>query len=398
MNVRARRAVSRAGVGALALAASAALMLTGGPAYAMDGGADLQVSVSATTVTTDTAANLTTIVLNNGPDASGPFLIEYDFSKLDRGKVTIGAPTDGCAADGATVTCSVLDFPAGDSEEWKLPVALTAVKGQTGAAGSFTVATVSGNDTNADNNSATVSVEVPPRGVDLVAVAEDVYQVTDTGEPTRKPVPPGGTSLVLGAVGNIGDATAQGVKVTVKLPKYVTFAEVEPGCSYTSDNRTVTCDYTDITLVPMDQDTNEDDDIYSVVGLYFPVTVAADAPGPVVLDGGTLSGFALGTAGATVSAPRTPQLPKGVKALSASDIKDANPDDNTAEFSVHVGAPAASGPGDGGAGGGLPITGSRAGLIGGIGAGVLAAGAAMFLISRRRRVVLVTGGGEEPLA
>ncbi len=49
-------------------------------------------------------------------------------------------------------------------------------------------------------------------------------------------------------------------------------------------------------------------------------------------------------------------------------------------------------PGTGG--GGLPITGAKAGLYGGVGLGVLLLGGGLLFLARRRRVVLVAPGDE----
>lgn len=71
-----------------------------------------------------------------------------------------------------------------------------------------------------------------------------------------------------------------------------------------------------------------------------------------------------------------------------SDAPDANPADNTAKIVITV---------SGGEGGGLPITGAKAGLIGGVGGTVLLAGVGALFMARRRRVVMVTptdGAGE----
>jgi LPXTG-motif cell wall-anchored protein len=51
--------------------------------------------------------------------------------------------------------------------------------------------------------------------------------------------------------------------------------------------------------------------------------------------------------------------------------------------------------GEGGGGGSLPVTGAQAGLIGGIGAVVVALGAVLFFVARRRKVVLVTPQDEK---
>ncbi|MFE9656357.1 hypothetical protein [Micromonospora sp. NPDC006431] len=403
------RAVRRAGVSSLALFASATLLATS-PAHAEPSGADLELTTSATAVTaSDSVKELTTTVVNKGPADGSYWTLEYDLSGLDDSKVTVGASQQlGCERSGEKLLCrEEPGLAVGNSFLQKTPFALTPVVGKTGAAGSFTVTAVSDSDPDQTNNSATVTVDVPAKGVDLVAVAEDVYQVTDDGELTDKPVAPGGSSFVLGAVGNVGDTIAKGLKVSVALPEHVTFAEVEPGCTYGTGNRTVTCDYEDVTLVPIDQDSGKDDDILSVVGIVFPVTVAKDAPGPVVLKGGKLTGVALATqtevSPASVARSTSGKLPKGLKARSAANVRDANPADNTAEFRVHVGAAGSGGSGSdgdgsGGSGGGLPVTGVQAGLIGGIGAGVVALGAVLFLVTRRRRLVLTTPDDEVPNA
>jgi hypothetical protein len=253
--------------------------------------------------------------------------------------------------------------------------------GVIGDGGTFSITVLSDGDKNTANDSATVHVQIPGNGVDLFVGAEDVFAFDNKANaPTDQRV-------------------AKGLKVTVTLPGHVTFNEVEPGCTYTADNRTITCDYTSINLVPQDQDTNPDDNIYSAVPVFFPVKVASDAPGPVVLTGGSMTSVALATedinptalAAATRKMP-TSVLPKGVKALTADDLKDIDFTDNTDDFAVHVAAPASGG---GGGGGGLPVTGVQAGLIGGIGGTALITGVVLFMVARRRRVVLVTPGDEK---
>jgi hypothetical protein len=396
MNVRTRSIAACA----LALFTATAVAALGSPAYAEgETKADLSLTTNGSgVIVDDTFKDLATTVKNQGPDASPAWTLEYDLSGLDDALVKVGAALPAtCTKTGDTVTCAEESLAAGDSLVEKVPFTLEGVDGKSGRAGSFTVTAVSETDPEVYNNSATVNVLVPDKGVDLAVFAADVFKVTDEGEVTDEPVPPGESSFFFGGIGNFGDTTAAGIRVSVQLPEHVTFDEVEPGCTYTADNRTVTCDYTDINLIPFDQDTDPDDeDFMSVVGVSFPVKVAADAPGPVVLNGGTLSSFALGTTSATQSilakSAKTTSLPKGLKALSAQEVKDANPSDNTDEFAVHVGAL----PATGGGGGGLPVTGAKVGLIGGIGGGVLAVGAVLFVMARRRRVVLVTPGDETP--
>ncbi len=397
--------------GTLALLTATAVATFGSPAYAAETDADLQALIPNTTVTTGDAYKALQIETRNmGPDVTHNLRYEYDISGLDNDVLTAKLGTDPrCTSTATTLTCSPgLNFPKGNSYVARPTDVLTLEPkpGKTGNAGSFTFRLLADNDPNPENNLVTVNVEVPPKGVDIAVFAEDVYKVTEDGEITDDPVPPGGTSLLFGGIGNLGDITAKGIRLSAKLPEHVTFSESEPGCVYSADKRTATCNYADITLVPLDKDTDENDDITSVIGVFFPVAVAEDAPGPVVLNGGNLSGYALDSEAAgspsALALSRTGALPKGLKALSAEDVKDANPSDNTDEFAVHVGAPGSDvdGPGSGsdGEGGGLPVTGVQIGLIAGIGGAVVVVGVVLFVLGRRRRVVLTTPEDEKPTA
>ncbi|GAA2400607.1 hypothetical protein Cme02nite_59910 [Catellatospora methionotrophica] len=65
--------------------------------------------------------------------------------------------------------------------------------------------------------------------------------------------------------------------------------------------------------------------------------------------------------------------------------KDGNPKNDTAKVIIKIGTPPAGG-NNGGNGGGLPVTGDNTALIAGIGGGVVALGAVLFLVARRRKV------------
>ncbi|MEE6258175.1 LPXTG cell wall anchor domain-containing protein [Plantactinospora sonchi] len=377
-----------------------AMIGTGGAAYAAEG-VDLALSVSARTVAAgDPLAAHRVVVHNDGTvEVPAGWHLEYDLTGLDERVVRRGGdPAKGCTGDGDRIVCAIQEgLPAGQRLELATPFTLTGVAGRHGAAGSFTVAAVAEQDTDLADNTATVDVEVPALGVDLAVQADDIHRVTAGGEATDEPVPPGGETFVFGVVGNFGDTIAKGVRVRVTLPEHVTFAELEPGCAYTSERRTVTCDYHQITLVPVDRDTSEEDDVISVLGVYFPVEVDRDAPGPVVVQGGELYAAALGagdgTSPAVLARSGSPALPEGVRALSAEEIEDAEPSDNSYPFAAHIAGPS---DGSGGGGGGLPVTGVQAGLIGGIGAGVLLVGGVLLFLARRRRVVLVAPEDEKP--
>lgn len=391
MKLRTRRAGTRAGSAALAFAAAGLLGAPAGMAQAADrSGADLALRVSAGTVAIGgpLAAHRVT-VLNHGPDGARAWHLAYDLRGLDDRVVTLDRIAPGCTRTGTTVTCDAADLAPAHRLAWPTPFALRRMPGRHGTAGTIVVTAVSEGDPDQTNNSVTYEVEVPPLGVDLVVHAEDIYRVTDAGEPTDQPVPPGSVSTLFGAVANAGDTVAAGVTVSVTLPRYVTFAEAEPDCAYSADKRTASCDYPQITLVPMDWDRGADDAFYSVIGVYFPVRVAADAPGPVVVRGGVFTSHALGVEGEAdvrVLARRgAATLPENVTALSARKVADVNPSDNSYPFAAHIAPPAADGSdgGDGG-GGGLPITGGPAGRIGGVGVGVLALGGVLLLLARRR--------------
>jgi LPXTG-motif cell wall-anchored protein len=121
--------------------------------------------------------------------------------------------------------------------------------------------------------------------------------------------------------------------------------------------------------------------------------VAADAPAPSVLPDGVVHAEPLVADEQAPAARRAAALPDNI--LEVPESLDVDRSDNADEFSVYVAA--ASG-GGGGGGGELPITGAKAGLFGGVGLAVLAAGAMLLVIARRRRVVLVTPRDETPTA
>jgi hypothetical protein len=357
--------------------------------------------VSGEKIAADASAKLFGIkVHNNGPDTATGIKIQFDFAGLTDKVITPTLPAPDCTVvAGGKILCSLTDLTIEKDLSFKLPFPLEHKAGVTGDGGTFSITVLSDADKNAANDSATVHVQIPGNGVDLFVMADDVFAFDPNANgPSNQPVPPGGTSFFFGAILNQGDRVAKGLKVTVALPEHVTFNEVETGCTYTADNRTVTCDYTGINLVPADQDTDPNDNVYSAVPVFFPVKVASDAPGPVVLTGGSLTSAALATQDISPTAVAagktklpTSVLPKGAKALAADDIKDIDFTDNTDDFAVHVAAPVSGG----GGGGGLPVTGVQAGLIGGIGGATLITGGVLFMVARRRRVVLVTPGDEK---
>jgi hypothetical protein len=319
---------------------------------------------------------------------------------VDDSKIAFG--TGECEFVDGVADCELAteDIPApGGTVD--LPLGMAKVNDEPGDAGKLTVTVAVEGDSNEANDSKTVTVELSRKsGVDLLVVADDVTQVNAEGAPTGEPIPPGESSIAWGFILNQGDRVAAGLKVQVKLPEHVTFAEEEAECDYSADNRTVKCDYDELNLIPADADSSEDLK-YSSLAVFFPVTVSEDAEGPVALQGGQWTVAAakseeLPSALARRAAPAAPELPSNARGLTAGERSkvDVDTSDNTDGFAVLV-----AGPVSGGGGGeeepGLPITGPVAASVAGAGAAVLALGVVLLLMARRRRVVLVTPGDEK---
>ncbi|HET8684618.1 MAG TPA: LPXTG cell wall anchor domain-containing protein, partial [Micromonosporaceae bacterium] len=241
------------------------------------------------------------------------------------------------------------------------------------------------------NNSAEVQVEVVARSFDLVAVAFDVYAGDDTEPVELLPVAPGHRAWLRwfavnrGSGGSRGGAT-RGVSYTVALPAHVTFAEHREGCAYSPDNRRMTCQDPDAVLARGTASGYVAD----------PVRVVVDrlARGPVLV-GGTVSAYALEQLTADAVARLDTAAGPRVKALTETQqeqLAEAATGGNAARYNVHVSVRQLAA----GSGGGLPITGAQAGLVGVVGLAVLAAGGVLFVMARRRRLVLVTPDERSP--
>jgi LPXTG-motif cell wall-anchored protein len=415
MRQRARTILRTATTAALS-ALAAGLLLGAGPAHAADEekGPGLLLSSNRNIAVDETYNDQYHLSVFHVPDGAS-VQISFDLGKLHQAVVhrvpTLPASCKAPKAD--TVVCDYTMTWYAEHAPFmhlKMPFGLERTAGGDGDGGTIT-ATLLTSAVPVDDyqGSVTLTVEVPDKhkvpthGVDLMLATHDVYQLGADGY-TDRPVAPGGTSAVAALFGNFGDKVAKGVRVEVRLPAHVTFTQDTPGCTTAADRRTITCQYTDLRLDPISTDDDPRDDgsdgKLSTAAAAFPVTVAADAPGPVVLSGGTFTAVPLGVAEPTASlAKRKAVLPKGLKTAARSEFQDADPGDNTAEFAVHVGprtggtgggaspgAPAGGGSAGGGsAGGSLPITGSQAGLIGGIGGVAVLVGAGLYYLGRRRR-------------
>ncbi|WP_320066811.1 hypothetical protein [Micromonospora sp. RTGN7] len=236
---------------------------------------------------------------------------------------------------------------------------------------------------------------------DLSVVAPDVKQSVRVGaggrlEPTGT-LNPGETGAVRYRVVNQGRKAVSGVKVTLHLPKRVTFTRPPEECAVGKDKRSAVCTYDTLALIPAGQDTDPDDSIYSAVELHNLVTVSASIKAPGTLEGGTVQVEGLTERTDARSGPERTDLPANAVAVSAADVDDS---DNRNGFAVVVAASSSGGDGDGGSGGGgggLPVTGPQTGLIAGTGLAMAAGGGIMLLLARRRRTVPVIPGGETPV-
>jgi len=361
------RVLTRAGlaatVGLIAATAFAA------PASAAPDDSDLSVRFEGTTIAALAPGKFSKLTIrNDGPGAGTGVKVTFDVSALDDGKIEFDLSPD-CSTVGDEVTCAFDDSdipPAGGETEVPIPIGRKA-SATPGPAGSIK-ATISSdtNDPNSGNNSQTVNVVVGTSGADVQVVAFDVYALDGAGDPTTDPVPLGGSSEVQGIIFNWGDMTAVGIKVVVTLPEFVTFGEVEPDCTYSADNRVATCTYDDVVL-----------GFFQFLGVFWPVNVAADAPGPTALQGGSMVVSAIDVRSENI--PEARALPKNMRRIAPDDVPDVDPSDNTDPFAVFVA-------------GDLPVTGAQAGLYAMSGAGLLVLGVLIVLLARRRRNAPATTG------
>lgn len=335
--------------------------------------------------------------------------LTVETAHLNGRKVGVVVPA-GCEAAGTTFSCLLGDLPAGTTEDFGIPLFSLGKRGDAGHL-VVTVTSDTADPVKADNK-IRHGITVAKPGYDLTSWAQDVYADVevdgdDSGEPARTPVRPGETAPLDWAVYNHGSRSATGIAYGFTLPAGVDFAEFPVGCAESGLDGLVQVHCTDSGAVL------EPGEFYTAP---VRVRVGADVT-ESVLSPGILYSVGLDLAsGAPAAAPRT-----------ASDLQrwafaEVDPGDGVAQFDVFVGfssspeptptptgeptgspsptptttgspspTPTAAPDGSGG-GGGLPVTGVQVGLIGGVGAAVLLAGAALLQLSRRRKVVLVNPG------
>jgi hypothetical protein len=408
-------------LGAIALLAAGVLTGLASPASAAGTETDLSVeAVVGTRMAAGAEAKVAVAkIKNNGPGTPADLHVLLDTSEVDYDKVVVEPVTPGaCTIDGTGSpelwACSV-DREAIPEPGETIEIPIVLFKPEAGVelpySAPITASIQLEDDTDPSNNSADTVVELTDEsGVDLGIIVPDVNrQIDSTMDPEEwKRAPllvPGAETAVIAEIINQGDAIADGVEVTVTAPKGVTFSQDLNECAYSSDRRVAECTSTLLQLAPSEV----------LLGV-FPVKVGADVKAPVALQGGSATIKALGELPATTAntlraQETTPTFIQKATKEQAAEVRDIDESDNTDDYAVVVAAKGGSGggggeePGGGSGGGdgdddgeGLPVTGVQAGLIGGVGAGVIAAGAALMLLGRRRREVLLTPGDETPSA
>ncbi|MEV1143049.1 hypothetical protein [Micromonospora sp. NPDC049799] len=384
------RAAAYLGAGAAGLVAAGAFAA---PALA-DNTADLAIKATGTTIAVGAPGKFASVSLLNksAVDAKG-VLVGLDISKLDTKLVDINESGCNTREDG-WILCGIEGdtIGAGEDVDWAFP--LTRKGDGTGPAGSISALILhEGDDPDESNNLVTVDVKVEGTGPDLSVVADDVRKavkveggsITQVGD-----LQAGNTGQLIYSAFNQGDQATTGLRISVKLPKGATFAEKEEDCTYNDAMTALTCQY-EAVLVPASQD-KDGDKLFAGARFYNLVKVDAGVK-PSSLTGGEVTIDPLwkeGAAASNATKATTSNLPQNAEGVSDKDV-DAS--DNTDDFSVIVAGKGGTGGGDNG--GGLPVTGPQAGLIGGIGGAVLLAGGVMFMVARRRRIVLVTPGDEK---
>ncbi|SNT57098.1 hypothetical protein SAMN05421812_11080 [Asanoa hainanensis] len=382
MNTRLRAVVLRAGA---ATALAVGLVAVAGPAYAADGPdvAVTPISLHLAKGVKEAKAKPFQVELRNfGNAAAKDVSVKLDLSGL-KGKVGYVTP-DGCTKSGpAAYACPIGEIAA--DQDVVIGIPLFNANGKKGDGGHFSIAAIVPGDTNEENNSADVDVTVEAKTYDLTVWAQDVYAEVvadgdEVGEETRTPVPPGGTAPLDSAIFNHGSKRVVGVAYSVKLPEGVSFASVPANCIEWEDVNGIICEDDEVVLKPGE-----------VILPEISVKVADDAKAGVITDG-IIDARAL-EPGAT-DPEQAGDEARAATAEQRKELTDADEADNQARFDVFVGAaptePGTPGePGEGG-GGGLPVTGAAAGIIGGVGALIVVAGAVLFFVARRRRIVTVT--------
>ncbi len=388
-------------VGAVGLLAAGSLAAAATPALAA-GDADLAVTAKGLTVAVGTPGKLGQLhIANKSGAAATDVTVTLDLSDLDQSKAVVVAPVDTDCVDendGARVVCSIGDIAARTTYKDRLPVIVTGEA--PGAAGTITISVAhSGTDPKAADNTVEVPVTVARDGVDLVVLANDVPTDAKGNVGT---VAPGESADLTFAVFNQGTRTSKGLKINIKLPDHTTFVGEYEGCAMNEARNAVRCSLPKLPIAPIIEDDEQ------ILRAELKVAVSRDAKAGVVLRDGAVTVATTGAVRASDKRARKAEVAAALPgyltlaAAPAKPSKDVDATDDTDTFVVNVckgadnggtgGGDNGGGNGGTGGGGGLPVTGPAALGIGVGGAALLAAGLAMFVVTRRRRIVMVTPG------
>jgi LPXTG-motif cell wall-anchored protein len=331
-------------------------LLAATPARAAAGGADLQVSVSGTSLDYMVGGKRVTItVTNRGPaSAHGVELSTagswVDFETVDPGSIRFcqgrpplpqptHTPPDERTAD-TSERCKLPDLGPGRSVQLDTQIVYFAKGNKIGNFARIApVVSHSGTDPVPANNAAEAGLAAPAVGPDLFVRAADLE--------------PGATPKLRFQVGNQGSQPSVGLKVAITLPAHVTFDGAQAGCTYNAGLTEAACAYPDLQLTRPATG-------FDVTTFTHPVRVGDGAPA-YLLDGSvSVEPISVATDAA---------------AAAAAAVTDVDATDNADAFSVF----AASG------GENLPATGVRSGVIALYGGVAVLIGAALLLVVRRRR-------------
>jgi len=358
----------------------------------------LVITARGTTVTAGNGKNGMLSVYNQGPNNVVEASFEFNLSDLDPAKVDFQLlPNDACGVPGKTaISCQSI----GERSTLDLLFRLTPAEGvKPGPAGTITAVLKDSlhDGVAAPPHEFTFPVTVAPPGADLLVWAPDQpFQVDGTVGKIKRGED--GTLSIL--IVNQGDQTVNGVRVTAKLVKGATFTDLD-GCQASTDRLTLTCELTDLSLIPAAQDTDPDDDVWSAVEFIPGVHIADDAKSPKGwpdLPGNTVAVEPLAVEPTTAKALRTAAaLPPGVRGVTLAGL-DIDATDNTDDFTIMLAAADGTGGGSGGgtgggsgdgegggSGGGLPITGAPAMATADAGLAAIVVGALLLFLTRRRK-------------
>jgi hypothetical protein len=351
------------------------------------------LDVRGTTIPAGAAGKVAQLSIHNlGESNTWDVSPVFDLSELDTERVGFELIDGECdKVDATRINCGTI----GKRDTIDTAFRLVRKPGAgSGPAGRITIKVYDGHYVDEPAATATADVAIGGNGGDLFVWAPDQPRKADGTVGRMKRGQDGDLWIV---AGNQGDKTVHGVKVTTKLVKGATFPAESEDCTVSEDRRTSTCTYPNLSLIPLDTDTDDNDDNWSTVMLEPVVHIAKDAQSPKGwgdLPYNTVTVEALATVqGRRATALKPTVLPDGVHGVARAAL-DVDSSDNRDDFTIMLDGflpedEDGAGGTDGGQGGGLPVTGANVGLLGGVGSAVIGAGVLLMVAVRRRRIVPV---------